>query len=72
LKYEIKNENNFAVFATFVKRSRNEMLTMVARFQHVLSNDLSSRMHGHISGIVFSATLDHAQNLVAVEDRFHC
>jgi len=37
LKYEIKNENNFAVFATFVKRSRNEMLTMVARFQHVLS-----------------------------------
>jgi len=29
LKYEINNENNFAVVATFVKRSRNEMLTMV-------------------------------------------
>jgi len=28
LKYEINNENNFAVVATFVKRSRNEVLLL--------------------------------------------
>jgi len=28
LKYEINNENNFAVTATFVKRSRNEVFSL--------------------------------------------
>jgi len=28
LKYEINNENNFAMVATFVEKSRNEVLTM--------------------------------------------
>jgi len=29
LKHEINNENNFAVVATFGKRSRNEMLSLM-------------------------------------------